>query len=57
MRRLRGHGAYGSYDEAIGDPAIDVVLMLRPTESATIFLQQLELWLSGKTPARLVTER
>ena len=29
------------YNEGVDIPAIDVVLMLRPTESATIFLQQL----------------
>ena len=39
------------FNEGVDIPAVDVVLMLRPTESATIFLQQLGRGLR-RTPAR-----
>ena len=46
QRRFRGEGSYGSYDEAIRDPAVDAVVVATPTRyHLELTLQALE---SGK---------
>ena len=50
-RELRAVFAVDLFNEGVDLPEVDTVLMLRPTESATVFLQQLGRglrWADGK---------
>ena len=44
---IRAIFAVDLFNEGVDLPEVDTVLMLRPTESATVFLQQLEEGFAG----------